>query len=546
MTERNPFPEHLAEAVAQHFPDIELLYLDRSHSAIEAFSRVLGRLTRLRYLHVVHDDRMTGAREILTTVSQLNQLESLQLWNGWLTNTSAKALLQHPKMRYLVLAPMSERDDGKRGGAGANSLTASMLTSIVAKMPELHYLETVRCQLAGRFDWSVWSGLQHLETIKFRWSSITDEQLENISFLYRLKHLDLYFAPITGNALIELSAISSLEYLGIFDTKIKSGISYLSPLDNLQLGCNPQMFTEPLSEEELVLLMKYGVRRPYGNDKNNGVGQFSLAKMTQEFQVVDSIQQAGSSTVLSQRSNEALGHAEKELALGRRLAVADFQSMKELNGLAYLGLNQVITHEETQYLRELTDLETVRFEHAHIDRAWVTDLATNKKLATVIIEKATIESNAFKNSKGWNALRFLEIKEIQFADEDVDRCRGIEGFPRLKRLTLGGTELTDRDVETLARVRSLESLVAHGEFTRSLIPKLAASPSLENVGLIGIKLANVEHDLLPLANSKIRYVRLSDSTDSPHFGNIYSKSVATRLGITMAGECSCGCMDVQP
>jgi len=532
------YPE-LASAVVEHFADIELIDIYQNPEATAAFSKVMHQLPNLRAVDISravgkgNDDEVS--ERLVSAIGGLAKLEDLELWHVWLTNERAKQLQSLGRMRWLLLFPEND------------VLSAEVLTGIVSKMPELERLEVSRCKLAGTFDWERWAKLEKLVEIKFRWTGIKDDQLVGISKLKRLESLRFYYEGITEKSMPEFAKILNLKELGIYSTHIKSGINHLASSDTLEkLYCNPGMFHQPISAEDVRTLLKLNVDWAFGSKKHDGTGPYSLQLLTEGFEAITFIDQSGGSTTLIHRDNK-LRQIAKRVSVGRHLTRADLMNLhrRGLDDLSYLRLKQNLSSEQTAVFRQLPMLASLYLEHATIDRTFVADMASNPGLRSVHIENAVVEPGAFEVAQQWASLRFLAIDKLRFAGEGEDRLRGIESFPNLETLVLKGVALRDEDCGWIAKGPSLEHVTLGGEFSKFAIYDFANSSGLKSLGLLGLELENLEVDLMPLMSSGIGYLRLRDRS-SRNYANLYSRETATMLNMTMAGACSCGCMDVVP
>ena len=535
--------EDHVDRVARLIPNLQVLDLS-GHRPIQLFSSRLEAWTKLKHLRVSHDRNREDV--VPLAIPKLKQLESLHLWNGLLNDKLFADFASLTQMRRLTIAPITAHRDGRATASPENVISAETLSKVIINMPRLEFLDTARCNLPGSFDWPAIAKLPKLKTLNFRWSTIDDEQIVGIDALDQVENLALYYAKITGKSLPVIARMESLKYLGIHHTSVTSNLLALKQAPSLEsLGYSSSICRdEEFDAERLQFLAK--LSRGYVEVGHADSDLMALATLNKLLGDITVIEQQGiweKTRVWFDNSGSDRSYP-RRLGLQRLLSDVDYKALRHLPKLSKLVTEERIrvTSEQTEAIQQLPSLTQVEFDTATIDRDFVDHLCTNNKLERIYVKNATIIGRPFVRLARAKSLRDLTIEEATWQSDQKNRCAGVE-LAALERLRIGG-DITDSDCRFIGNSRSLRFIDLGGDLSVKCLAAFSQTPQLQNLGLDGLKLANVEEDLRRLRNPSISYVRLNAEENPTHFGSIYSDVAARDLGITMAGECSCSCMDV--
>jgi len=383
----------------------------------------------------------------------------------------------------------------------------------------------------------------------FRWSVINDDQIQGIDQVDQVKRLSLLYAPITGSALESISGMESLERLNIHGTKVRSGVLFLERCRSLRsLGHSETICDdEAFDQRRFNLLAKLGSGGIGGRASRSEL--LSLNNINQTQGAIHWIEESegGNRTTIRYHSRDGETKHENRFHLNRVLTPEDFDSLAGLTELTKLELeaSRTVSSKEVRRICDARNLQSLVIADATIDADFMNGLAGCPNLQTCSIASANMQAGCFSTMGDTANLTTLEIQSAGWNSTNADRLNALQQAHALKSLTLRGG-ITDADCRIISQCKNLERLQLAGDFSAKSLTHLSQLPELTYLAMDGLQLANRERELLQLRNPKLTRVRLNPTEAPVHHATLYSETVARVLGIEMAGECSCTCMDVNP
>lgn len=534
--------DEMIATLIDSLPRLEAIMVTHNGGFARRLGPHLHRCTRLRYLNVSHD--MDCSKEtsdqFVDALKNFDDLRVLELRGGYLDDAGVSSLQQLGKLQRLVLMPLKGTTPESRRTKTA-TLSAAIFSRVVMAMPDLTELELSRCNLTDDFDWQALGKHVNLRKCQFRWVGLSDERMIGIDALDQVTSLNLYYSPITGKSLAPISGMASLQSLTIHSTQVHSGIMQLKAMPHLKTLAFSQDVCrdEYMTPQMFQFLTRVGSGSPL---KLNSKKLSSIAELDRQFGGITKIEQTDNTLKLSYLNDKGLL---KHQRLRKELTPSDNAELTQLKSLTTLRVhNQPITSAESNAMRGLARIEELDLGQVELSREVMNDFASIPMLKKLTIETANIGPGAFVDLKNATKLETLTIGG-DFDSNSKQRLVGIENAPALTDLTLQILSLGDDDCEIIAGSQTVQALHCEGTFSKLSLSTLATMNRLERLTLLGLKIEDPDRDLRRLRSPTLRQVRLAEP-NGIHFGTIYSELAAWELGITMAGECSCTCMDVRP
>ncbi|MEM9646621.1 MAG: hypothetical protein AAF989_16645, partial [Planctomycetota bacterium] len=371
----------------------------------------MGELRHLRLTTRGH-----GA-ELISSLTPLKRLLTLEIWDASLDDESLSPLRELKRLRRLVLAPMIHPSSR---AAKQRPIRAETLFGLAGGMPDLQYLETVRCALPGVPDWEALATLKQLNTLKFRWTSLNDEQFRGIRALDQVEKLELLHTPITDVSLHEIAAMESLQVLALNHTDVKRGILALAKSSSLRSLSASDSITsgEELTQEMVEYLAKVSP------------GQFSLGKVDPNVaaleelnRILGEITEVNVNTdspwmLVTYRTDAATQRSRgwDRASLNRSMTARDREDLRKLTGLRRLIVRGrgIVDHSLTKHLRQHPRLERIEFDRAKIDAPFMEALSSCPKLEEIEIEHADVVGNVFGSFAGSSSIKSVVFGELHF------------------------------------------------------------------------------------------------------------------------------------
>ena len=540
-------PEDFASKLARHLPDIKSLSFDDSDPWLTAISHGLRELEHLEYLSiknrgynsVIKGDELQGIHD---AIESGKSLKHLYLHDIEFTNELLSKCLALAKLRSFSISFSNQ----PKSIAERTPLDAGLLSKLICNNKQLREVRLANCPLESNFDFHSISQSAKLTKLELTNNRLTNDQLVGLGNLESLASVVLSQNPVTDAIIDELLALEDLEYIGLDRTAIQDRVIELRDLPNLEnvKFSFPALGPGSWSDEELRFIARF----------SDGMQTLSYSNRTDSLNNLDAV--LGGIHELAVESRHSTSYIEvryefagkpKTLRLEREFSSQDWQALSRLKKLNHLSLRPgfAISTRQSRYVTRLPRLTKLVLGEAVVSVDFLRHISNNPKLASLTIETAQVRPHAFKNLAPSKALKEFRIEKGEILGLARNRLDGIQRATQLRTLWLHISGLRDDDLAPLANLKHLESLSCEGQFGPPALSHCSRIESLQTLTILGINLKQPSKDLRALVNPDMKFVRLRQPNDI-HYGTIYSQSVANEFGITMAGECSCGCMDVTP
>ena len=440
----------------------------------------IARLTGLRELHVYFTDITDKGLEPL---AELQNLEKLTL-PGDITDVGFAEVARLPRLK--VLAGL---------GYGVTSKSADLL-----------------------------AGITTLEELRLRQHQMTDEDLACLAKLPRLRALSLGGSELTDAALLHLQNIPTLKSLNVSDMDITdAGAAHLAKMTQLEeLNVHNTLLTDcgmahlaALPSLKKLMLDGFGSNRIEITDE----GMASIGKMASLEHLRlpgypprrDNITDAGFAHLADLKRLKYLWACTSSIS---PLSDVTLEHLAHVSSLEALTISSTrFTDQGLAHLARLTNLRELSLSTA-VGPITDTGLAHLAQLRQ--LRRLKLGRGGELTVPGLSQLNALS--ELASLNVGTHLVRGdgtaldLSGLSKLERLTILG-DLRDRDLATLANLRSLEYVVLRGPFTREGALHLTGLPNLTSFNMIGPGISDDVLDCLAACEGLLSLVIHGSFTD---------------------------------
>lgn len=528
-------------------PQIRYLILENNRRLAEVFLERLSEFRNLRQLWIRFPsidakNRLPVSDQCLQAIPSLTQLQNLRLIRLDIRDEFVARFSALTQLRELRIMPTNEY--GYSNKRLQVDLTAQTLSSAVKMMPKLETLVVNGCPLEGTFDWDAIARLSHLKSIQLTRANLGDKEASGIGALQQVTELDLQETKISGAAISDIVRMKKLEKLNVKGTNVRSGVTQLSSLPELVVSHSSDVFRdEGMGPPQLKFLLKTSdATSPVESTDEDLLSLANLEKLSGGIREV----------------NETDGHLRisfhdmqnyKQVRLNRRLSDRDLAEINALGQLTsfIVSRDEVVTSELTAAIANHPAIKFVRLGKLNLDSELGGHLSSLPALESIDLRNAEIHAGAFQGLGELQRLKRVTILNSRFVSAEQDRVRGLESVPQLTVLKLQTENGSDDDCRWLAQSQSIGHFSFWGNFTAKSLQYLAKLRSANAISLFGIKDFDPHTEVRQMKNPSLEYLQLNPSSESRlDSSGVYSEAVARELGIKMAGDCSCSCMDAEP
>jgi beta-lactamase regulating signal transducer with metallopeptidase domain/Leucine-rich repeat (LRR) protein len=179
-----------------------------------------------------------------------------------------------------------------------------------------------------------------------------------------------------------------------------------------------------------------------------------------------------------------------------RITNAGLQYLKGLTNLRGLDLNETqITDAGLQHLAGLTKLSWLRLNGTRVTDTGLEHLQRLTALASLQLGDTQVTARGFARLKALPSLGEMHLNSRTITD-DADLANLVDSLPRLTRLNLGGTPITDAGLAHIRRLTGLHHLVLLGtQITDAGLADIESLTELQYLLLAGTRItdAGLEH-----------------------------------------------------
>lgn len=451
-------------------------------TGLEIDRKAISFITRLDGLQNLRLERCEFKKDAFDEARTLSSLQAISInsdSNG--SPTFAGWIATMPKLAYLYARPSLDAVEyQKLSGHPALATTTIDIGSDQTEWP----LEQLRLPALREL-------IVHCD------ENASPRALDAISALSNLESITISSGTVDGELLKKIGGLGNVRKLRLIYNKMGSG--FLEGLESLQ--SLEQLDFNPLNLD--------GTNRSFFYSQLAG----SVLKLPR-IKTIPKIRKPNLRTlqqIIARTTIESLDIDGWDVGV----PIAKLQELSALKELKSLSLSFVrITDDELQFLSKLEGLEKLSLVQTEVSGIGLRHLSDLPKLREMLImmdaEKLTPELSGLTDLKG---LERLQLFGLGFKPEHffpVAECRSLRqvalsegeiedllvtrlaGLPRLARINLIESSMTDVGARALAQNQNLESVVLGGKISRDAVAEFAKLPKLSQIHIRSSELDRVD------------------------------------------------------